>query len=63
MWARNLYHSTALIDLALSRMEYRTKSHGKAPYQKPQLKSMAHRIHPCIAKCISAVDRDNSIVT
>ena len=29
--------------------------HGKVLYQKPQLKSMAHAVHPYIVQCISAM--------
>ena len=33
---------TALVEAALSNVI----GHGKVPYQKPQLKSMVHAVHP-----------------
>ena len=44
IWAQGLYHSTALIEAAKSLAPFNVKAHGKVPYQKLQLKSMAHSV-------------------
>ena len=48
IWAQDLYHSTTLIEAAKSLVPSNVKGHGKIPYQKPRLKSVAHGIYPCI---------------
>ena len=42
---RDFYHSTALFEVVKSFSTL--KEHGKVPYQKPQLKSMAHGTCTC----------------
>ena len=46
IWARDLYHSTALVEAAKSLALSNVIGHGEVPYQKPRLKSMAHAVHP-----------------
>ena len=60
MGAWDLYHSTALVELAKSLAPSNIIGHGKVPYQKRQLQSITHAVHPHIAHCISAIRGANS---
>ena len=42
---RDLYYSTALVEVAKSLAPLNVIGHGKVLYQKPQLKSVAHAVH------------------
>ena len=53
----------ALIEVAKSLVPSNVKGHGEVPYQKPQLKLMAHGVYPHIAQCISALHSANSTWT
>ena len=49
IWAGDLYHSTALVEVAKSLAPSNVIGHGKVPCQKP---SMEHGIYPHIVpKC------------
>ena len=50
-----LVSSTALIEAAKSLAPSSVIGHGKVPYQKPRLKSMAHGVPLRIVQCISAM--------
>ena len=39
-----------LIKVAKSLVSSNIIGHGKVPYQKPRVKSMAHAVYPCIAQ-------------
>ena len=55
--ARDLYHFTALIEVAKSwaLLHVIVKGHGKVPYQSLWLKSVAYGVYPCIAQCYYVV--------
>ena len=53
--AWDLYHSTALVEAAKTLVLSNVIGHGKVPYQKPGLKSMANGVYAHIAHCISAM--------
>ena len=55
IWARDLYHSTALVEAAKSLALSNITEYGKVLYQKPWLKCMAHGVHPHVVQCISAM--------
>ena len=59
-YVRDLYHSTALVEVANSLVLSNIIGQGKVPYLKPWLKSMAHGVHSHIAQCISAMHGENS---
>ena len=44
--AQDLYHSTALVEATKSLAPSNVKIHDEVPYQKPQLKFMAHVLYP-----------------
>ena len=44
-------HSTALVEAVKSLAPLNVKGYGKVPYQKPQLKSMAHGVFLRKAQC------------
>ena len=52
-WARDLYHSTVLVEAVKSLALSNVIGHGKVLYQKPRLKSMAHAVHLCSATYIA----------
>ena len=47
IWARDLYHSTALVEAVKSFVPSNVKGCGEVPYQKSWLKSMA-QAHDCV---------------
>ena len=59
--AWDLYHSTALVEVAKSLAPLNIVGHGKVPYLTPRLESMVHAVHPCIAQCISEMHSANSM--
>ena len=60
IWARDLCHSTALVEAAKNLAPSNIKGHGKVPYQKPWLKSMVNGVHLRIAQCINTMCGVNS---
>ena len=70
MRVQDLYHSMAFVEVAKSLAPSNVKGHGKIPYQKTPLKSMAHGVHPhhysimyTLAQCAVPTQRERSIVT
>ena len=60
IWAWDLHHSTALVEVAKSLAPSNVKGHGEVLYLKPWLKSNGTwRIpeYSSIARCISAIRR------
>ena len=53
IWAWDLYHSTALIEVVKSLTPLNVKGSGKVPYQKTSAKVYG----ACIAQCIGAMLR------
>ena len=53
IWAQDLYHLSALVEVAKSLVFLNIIGHGKVTYQKPRLKSMAHAVHSCSAAYIA----------
>ena len=45
IWARDLYHSTAVVEAVKRVALLNVIGHGKVPYQKPWLKFMAQAVH------------------
>ena len=67
--AWDLHHCAALIEAVKSLALSNVKGHGKVPYQKPRLKSMAHGVHPptysaiyILALCTVPTQRERGIV-